>query len=147
MKKLLSAACLTVTVAFSSFAAGTTNVNAAVLHSFKLEFKNVSNVTWSTGSDYAKAVFVENNRKMEAFYNLDGAKIATSEQISLDELPVKAKRNFARKFAGFSVKEAIHFEGGGETAYYISAENEKESIIVKVSGNMDGSVFEITKKK
>jgi len=47
-------------------------------------------------------------------------------------------RAFAKKFEGYTVKEAIYFEGTEESAYFISAQNEKGSVIFKVEDN--GSV-------
>src|SRR3954463_2948098 len=108
MKKLFFLALLAVTVAGSAFAADTKKVNASVLSSFKSEFKQAANVTWKTGADYAKATFTLDNKQVEAFYNLDGQMIAKSQNIGLDELPVNAKRNFAKYFTGYNVKEAIH---------------------------------------
>ena len=72
--------------------------------------------------------------------------VGTSRAINLEELPVKARRAFAKKFDGYTVKQAIAFDGAEETAYYISAENEKEAVILKVD-NSDGlSTFKRTKK-
>src|SRR3954463_14235886 len=118
MKKLFFLALLAVTVAGSAFAADTKKVNASVLSSFKSEFKQASNVSWKTGADYAKATFTIDNKQVEAFYNLEGDMIAKSENIGLEELPVNAKRSFAKYFNGYAVKQAIHFEGTNEEAYY-----------------------------
>lgn len=146
MKKLFFAALLAVTLAGSAFAADVNKINSVTLNSFKSEFKQASNVTWKTGADYAKATFTLNNRQMEAFYNLEGELIGSSKNISLDELPVNAKRNFVKQFNGYAVKEAIRFEGIEETGYYIWADNEKESIIVKIDESRGMSVFQRTKK-
>ena len=83
---------------------------------------------------------------MEAIFSLDGDIIAICKSITLDDLPVNAKRNFARKFDGYTVTEAIRFEGADEGAYYISAENQKESVIVKVADTNYVTVFKKTKK-
>ena len=72
---------------------------------------------------------------MEAFYNVDGEISGTSKAITLEDLPVNAKRSFAKRFNGYTVKEIIHFDGTEETAYYISAENDKETVILKVGVN------------
>ena len=61
-----------------------------------------------------------------------GKFIGTNQAITLEDLPVNAKRAFAKKYEGYTVKEAIRFEGSQESAYYISAENEKGSVILKV---------------
>ncbi len=145
MKKLLIAALFAVTCITSAFAAGT-EVNASALSAFKSQFKKASDVNWTSGEGFSKATFVLNNEKMEAFYSPDGDMIGTSKAITLDELSVKAKRDFSKKFGSYTVKEAIRFEGAEEGAYYISAANEKETVIVKVDDANYVSVVKISKK-
>ena len=145
MKKLLFAVLLTVSLATSAFA-DHTNANVVVRNSFKTEFGNAANVNWSSSGEFAKATFTVNNLKMEAFYNTQGELVGTAKGINLDELPVKAKRTFAKKFSGYTVTEAIHFEGADDSAYFFSAENEKESIIFKVGANEQLSTYKQTKK-
>jgi len=146
MKKLFIAALLAISVASSAFAADVATVKAIVLNNFKHDFERATEVSWKANSDYAKATFILDHQKMEVFYNSDGDIIGTSKAISLDELPVKAKRTFAQKFDGYTVKEAIRFEGNEDAAYFISAENEKESVVLKVADNSQVSIFKKDKK-
>ena len=132
MKKLFIVALLTITVAASSFAKDNNKVNAIAANNFKAEFANATAVSWTATDNYYKATFTVNDEKMEAFYNPQGEKVATSRTISIDQLPVKAKRSFAKDFAGYTIKEAIEFEGTEEPGYYIAAESEKESVILKI---------------
>lgn len=83
---------------------------------------------------------------MEAYYSRTGEMIGTSKGITLDQLPVRAKRSFAKKYGNYNVIEAIRFEGAEEGAYYICSQNEKETIVVKVSDNDQLSVIKKTKK-
>lgn len=127
---------LALTVAISSFAA---DGNNAVSHharlNFENQFRNASDVTWAAGENFTKATFVLNNVRTEALYNTTGDFIGTNQGVTFEELPTKAKRAFAKKFAGYTVKEAVHFEGTEEEAYYFVAENEKGSVIIKVEDN------------
>ncbi|MEJ7685330.1 MAG: hypothetical protein WKG06_47305 [Segetibacter sp.] len=146
MKNLFVTALLTVTLFANSFAAAPKKVNSAILEHFNAKFKKASDVTWLVTNEYTKAAFTAADTNMEVYYNLNGDIIGTSRSISLEELPIDAKRNFAKRFAGYEVKEAIRFEGFDEAAYYISGENEKENIILKVNGNNQVSLFKKTKK-
>lgn len=146
MRNLFVTALLTVTLFANSFAAAPTKVNSAILQNFNAKFKQASGVTWVVTNDYTKAAFTADATDMEVYYNFNGDIIGTSKSISLEELPVNAKRNFAKRFEGYEVKEAIRFEGFDEAAYYISGENEKESIILKVNDNNEVSLFKKTKK-
>lgn len=143
MKKLFISALLAVTVAVSSFAAEGNNVSHTVQNAFSSQFKHASDVRWTAGETYTKATFILNNVSTEALYTVEGEFIGTNRAITLEELPVNAKRGFAKKYAGYTVKEAIRFEGTEEGAYFISAENEKGSVILKVEDN--GSISTVRK--
>ncbi len=146
MKKLIIAAIIAVSVAGSAFAAPTVSVNYNVLSSFKSAFKGAADVQWTVKEDFVKASFIINNERIEAFYNQDGEEIGTSKTITLDAMPVDAKRAFAKLYSNYTVKEAIYFVGVDENAYFISAENEKETVIIKVTENNHVSVFNQTSK-
>lgn len=137
---------MVITVAASAFAADIKKVNTNAVNSFKSDFKKAANVRWARTQNFIKATFTLDGQEMEVFYNMDGEKVATSKKIALDELPAEAKRTFTKKFDGYNVKEAIHFKGTDEEAYYISAENENESVIVKVALNQSVSIFDAVAK-
>ncbi len=61
-------------------------------------------------------------------------------------LRFKAKRSFAKRFDDYTVKEAIRFEGTEEGAYFISAEDDKKAVILKVSDNDEVSVMKVSGK-
>jgi len=147
MKKLLIAVLIVTTLATSAFAKAPTTVNYVAVKNFNIEFRHASDVKWSSTENYIKASFVYGNERMEAFYTLDGEKIGTTTGISLEQLPVKAKRAFAKNYSGYEVKQGILFEGVEENAYFLSAENEKESLIVKVYDNGSTSVDRKIEKK
>jgi hypothetical protein len=143
MKKLFTSGLLMIAVAAGSFAAGGNDVSYTIRNNFSSQFKHVSDVEWTSGQNYTKATFVLNNIRTEALYDETGEFIGTNQAIALEELPVKAKRAFAKKYDGYTVKEAIHFEGVQEDAFYIAAENEKGTVVLKVENN--GSISKIRK--
>lgn len=146
MKKLFFTTFLAATVAVSAFATDTNEINAVAVNNFEVAFKQASDVSWAANKDYIKATFVLSNIRMEALYNFDGDLIGTVKGITPEELPVNAKRAFAKKYEGYTVKEAIRFEGNEEGAYFISAENEKELVVLKVNDNSNVSVMKSRKK-
>lgn len=146
MKKLLFTAFIAVSLMSSAFCAANKEVNYFVSKSFKNDFPDVTKVEWTVASSYSKATFVVNEERTEAFYKPNGEFIGTSHAISLDDLPITAKRSFAKNYINYTVKEAIKFEGIEETAYFISAENENRSVVLKVIDNRI-SVYTISGKK
>jgi len=146
MKKLFIALMVTFAAATSAFAKDVNKVTERAIHNFNYDFKGAQQVNWTSKNNFIKADFVLNGQRMEAFYNTSGEIIGTSKNITLDQLPTSAKRTFAKRYNGYTVKEAIRFEGTEESAYYISAENEKESVILKVSDDATVSVFQHNRK-
>lgn len=132
MKKLFIAALLAITVAGSTFAADLKKLNAAILSSDKSEF--------------AKAGSISGNKQTAGPGNSKGLTIGNDEDTTLNQLPVPAKRTFAKMFDGYNVKQAIHFTEAEGEVFYISAENEKESIIVKIDDELNISIFKKIKK-
>ena len=124
-----------IAVAASSFAAEGNEAGFAARRNFTAQFKHISEVEWKSGENYTKATFVLNGLRTEALYDATGEFIGTNQAVSLDELPVKAKRAFAKRYDGYTVKEAIRFQGLEEDAYFINAENEKGSVMLKVEDN------------
>ncbi|MEJ7677453.1 MAG: hypothetical protein WKG06_06200 [Segetibacter sp.] len=145
MKKFLLTTFIAVALISSAFASPVEEVNYFVINSFKDNFPKVTDVHWDVTSSYAKATFVLNSMKTEAFYKLNGDFIGTCYAITIDDLPVYAKRSFAKKYGSYIVKEAIKFDGNEETAYFISAENEKYSVVLKVD-NSSISVYKVSSK-
>ena len=145
MKKLFIATLIVATFVTNAYAEPV-KVNRLVVSNFSAEFKDASQVSWASTSEYVKASFVSDRQKMEAFYTPSGEKIGTSRGIGIEELPTSAKRAFAKKYGNYNVKEAILFEGTEESAYFISAENDAENVIVKIFDDGSISVFKKTKK-
>src|SRR3954471_19579383 len=146
MKKLQLPAVIAVSFIASALAGPAKTVYFFVRNSFENDFKHITAVDWDVTPSYAKATFQLNNVKTEAFYKLDGEFIGSSQAVKIDDLPTAAKRNFAKKYGTYLVKEAIKFEGKDDSFFYISAENEKESVILKAD-NLGVSVYQVKMKK
>jgi hypothetical protein len=132
MKKFFAAVLIAATLTTSAFAADVNKVSEKTVNRFKTDFESAKNVDWTIRPSFVKASFIEGQKRCEAFYDLEGEFIGCSKAIDLDELPTSAKRTFAKKYSSYTVKEAIKFDGPELTSYYISAENDKESVVLKV---------------
>lgn len=146
MKKILLTAIIAISIISSAFANPGKEVNYFVINSFREDFGNVEDVKWNITPAYAKAAFILNNVATEAFYKLDGEFIGTTQTIAIEDLPIAAKRSFAKKYSNYIVKEAIKLNGNEETAYFILAENEKHSVVLKAN-NAGITVYKVSSKK
>lgn len=96
--------------------------------------------------DYVKATFVSDNVVHEAYYSQDGELVGISKATSLQALPEVVKTKLSTEYAAFNLKEAIQFDGFEESAIFVSAENDKQHLILKVS-NETVEIFKTTSKK
>jgi hypothetical protein len=133
MKKFLIATLTAIVITTSAFATDANKVSSRALSNFRQDFDNASNVEWVVRPNFSKATFNFDNKKCTAFYDNQGNLIANSYAIEIENLPTSAKRTFAKKYADYTVKEAIQMDTPNDTSYYISAENDKQSVILKVS--------------
>ncbi|MEJ7828221.1 MAG: hypothetical protein WKF91_08505 [Segetibacter sp.] len=136
MKKLFFAALIAVSVSANAFAQDVNQIDEKAVENFESAYGGASNVEWISKENFTKASFVQNEQKVEVFYNLDGDYIATTTQIKLDHVPTFVKRIVAKNYSDYTVKEAFKFQADDEAAYFISAENEKENVVLKVNGGL-----------
>lgn len=148
MKKFIIAiAAIAFTTASAVYASDASNVSIRIKDAFETKFDGAKNVNWTTNVNFVKATFDYKNEKVEAFYNVDGNLIGISRAITINALPIAAQKELDKKYSNYKTTESIVFEGQEETNYFISLENEKQSLILKISAEGDTSVYKKTKKK
>src|SRR5215217_8078325 len=107
MKKVLFSVLLTVFSTLASFANASIVTNARAEQIFATDFKEATNVKWTSATGYLQVSFTLDSKDMQAFYDHEGSFIAVSSKIAFGELPTNAKRALAKKLVGYTVLEAI----------------------------------------
>lgn len=120
---------------------GSKNVNYWVLNKFNATYQEAKEVNWVVTDKFAKASFLLDGEKMEAYYSPEGEFIAESKAIPTAELPRTAKRALDKKYKNFTIKEVIEYTTTERVEYYISLENEKSSKILKISSGGSVEVY------
>ena len=143
MKKLFFTALIAVSVSISAFAQDVNQIDRKVVNNFEASYGGASNVEWISKENFTVASFIQNEHKVEVFYTADGDFVATTSYVGMEELPSFAKKSVIKKYADYTVTEAFKFKADGETSYFISVENEKENVVLKVK---DGSVAVYSKR-
>ena len=143
MKKLFISSFLAITVAISGFAAERNKAGFALPEKFSFKFKQFLDVERTSSENSTVATFIFDNIRTSALDTEAGEFVGIGQAMTLEDLPLNAKRAFAGKYQGNTVKEAIHFEGLQENAYYISAKNGKGLVILEVKNN--GPILTIEK--
>ncbi|TDH23036.1 hypothetical protein EXU57_18425 [Segetibacter sp. 3557_3] len=132
MKKILIATLVSVMFISSAFAKKVSVVNSQALRSFRSDFAGATNVKWTSMDTYSWVSFSMKNEQVRAYYDTDGSLIGTGKSIQMDQLPTASKRAFAKRYSDYNVNEIMEFTAEYETAYFISATNEKETVILKL---------------
>lgn len=143
-KKLLLVAAIMGAMSVSAFAAP---INSKAMQNFSKEYANASHVTWTAAENYTKASFVWNNQTMWAYYDENGDYIGVGRAIDLKSLPLDATKTLKERYAKYTPTEAVEFDDAGDSVnYYVSMENNKQKIILKISSNGDVGIFKKIRK-
>lgn len=117
MKKITLLSALFAILSLSTFAADGGNksddVNKVpyfVLRQFESEFANAKEMTWTVNENFEKVEFTSDNVKMSAYYDSNGKYIGHTESVTYNVLPTHAKKQIAREYEGFHVRELIRFQ-------------------------------------
>ncbi|MFD1257772.1 hypothetical protein ACFQ3S_13270 [Mucilaginibacter terrae] len=81
-----------------------------VIRQFESEFSNAKEIVWTVTETFEKAEFTVDQVKMAAFYDSNGKYIGHTEAVAYNVLPSTAKKQIAREYEGYHVKELIRFQ-------------------------------------
>jgi len=140
-KKLFLAGIAGVFIFSSAFANGE-ETNTRAISNLKRDYKNAKNIEWKVTSQYTKASFTWNNQYLEVFYNKDGETIAESKYINANNLPLKAQQFINKKYADYTMTEAVEFnsEESG-LCYYVTLNKDTSKQILKITPDGTVSIF------
>ncbi|WP_256013050.1 hypothetical protein [Desertivirga xinjiangensis] len=82
-------------------------ITPAAISWFKAEFKTAVNVTWVLGSDYQKAMFTIDGKKLTALFDLKGNYLASTQTVAFDEIPESAKAEIAKSYKDYNFSSAL----------------------------------------
>lgn len=142
MKKLFFAVIAALMLTSTAIASdGGKNVNYWVLNKFNSTYVDAKDVTWIVTDKFAKASFLMDGERMEAYYTTDGEFIAESKAIPTAELPRAAKKALDKKYKDFTIKEVIEYSTADRVEYYVSLDSPKTSKILKISATGSIEVY------
>ncbi len=123
----------------ASFATPGDHVSTTVKIAFEKDFTKARNVSWQNTGDFYFANFVMNGIETDAAYSDAGELVGTSRKISLAQLPLNINLSVTQQYEDYTLRDAItELSFNGETQYYITIDNAKQSLRVrcKTSGEI-----------
>ncbi|MDT3401720.1 hypothetical protein [Mucilaginibacter terrae] len=117
MKKLTLLSALFAILSLSAIAADggkknddVSKVSSYVIRQFESEFYSAKDITWTVTEGFEKADFTVDNVKMAAYFDTNGKYLGHTEAVTYNVLPSHAKKQIAREYEGYHVKELIRFQ-------------------------------------
>lgn len=145
MKKIIYTAFLLTGLTVSTFA-GTTDegkeakISGTVKVKFTSAYADAENVVWSATPKFKKATFVQDGAQVTVFYNRLNEYVATTQLITVTQLPATAIKNLIKYYPGYQMGEIIKYTGADE-AFFVNLRNEKENFLVKITGDATVGYF------
>ena len=133
----------------------TTNILAALMLLFSVsgfaagkDFSLVTGATnWEKKNDFYFATFLLNEVETNAAYNEEGELVAVSRTIEIAKLPLSISMSLTKKYEDFKFPaSALELNFEGQTAYYLTLENDKKVLNLKCFSNGEISVENKVKK-
>ena len=142
MKKLLLAATLLTALTTAAFADGKKSTTK-LANQLKESLKSLNESAWVITSNYKKASFTFNGQSTHAFLSVEtGDLIGFSFDIDKSALPEAAKENFAKKYQGWKIDNAIMFlDGLGNVNYFAQVSKDKKSLALMISPRGSLSIY------
>jgi hypothetical protein len=147
MKRILFTMTLMLSlISMSSFANDNSEkVNGAVLASFKSNFRNATEVSWSVSQQYVKASFALNGQYVTAFYDNGGELIALTRHISSTQLPITLQAGLRKQYGDYWISELFEVANEEGTSYYVTLETADTRLVLKSEGT-DWTSFQKQRK-
>jgi hypothetical protein len=143
-KQLSIAAILFLSISLSSFAGNPVEKIPGFrgVEHFMSTFPQATGIVCKNKGEFTEVNFTWQGMKLAAFYDLDGNQIATSREISVDNLPLTVQLNLKKEYAGFIPKEALEFDDiDNSLSYYVTVVSIKTTYLLRVSADGSSSVF------
>ena len=144
MKKIIVALALVFTIS-SAFAKDVT-ITKQVIESFRSNFSNIKEITWTITDSYYKAAFTLNEQKVFAFFNCDGEYLGLTRYISTFQLPLNLQSDLKRHYGQKWVTDLFEVSNDEGTAYYITIEDSNTKFILNSTPGGDWHLYKKEKK-
>lgn len=144
MKQLSIAAVLFLSISLSSFAGnpGGTTPSFKGAGNFMQTFPQATGIEYKNKGEFTEVHFTWQGLSLFAFYDNDGDLVATSRNISADNLPLTVQLNLQRQYAGYAIKNAIEYnDNDNNLSYYVNVVGPKTSLLLQISTDGSLSVF------
>jgi len=101
---------------------------AIVLSSFRSSFNNAENVSWSSVKDLYRVDFTLDEQNISAFFDEDGNLIASSRNVTLQQIPMSLKSDLKKNYPDHEVAGLFEVDKEDGITYYATIRNSKNQL-------------------
>ena len=138
MKKILSL--IMILGVLSTSAMAFEGENPRLVSSLKKNFTGARNISWKDikGANIVQANFTYEQQQMKAFFDEEGALIASARYVTKEVLPLVVSKTLSSRYANYELTDAIEYHSEGDTSYLLTIENGKRRLTLRAyaSGHM-----------
>ena len=135
-------------LSITAFASEGETVTAKVKLAFEKDFVKAKDVNWKKTGEFYFASFSINEAFVDVAYNEDGELVGTSRKISTTQLPLFLSLILSQKYGQYKMSvEATELSFNGETHYYVTAINSKQTLRLNCKPNGEVSIDKKIKNK
>lgn len=116
--------------------------NYAVKH-FEQDFKTAKKISWDIESDYVKANFEVDDKKMAALYDLQGNYLGAVEYLSYEQIPEKARLDIEKQYKSYDFSSALKVVSRPHDSdindvgtYWVNLSNNVKNLILNISPSL-----------
>jgi len=131
----------------SAFANNAEGVSDKVINSFKKDFAEARDIQWEKSKEYIKATFSLNEQVTFAYYAEDGNLLAVSRNLASGQLPINLLTDVKKNYSNYWITQLFEIASKSENSYYITLENENQTIVLKSTGSDGWELFKKDKKQ
>lgn len=131
---MILAICMMVSLLSQSSLAAEPKLTNRVERAFQTSFSDAEDAQWSEVEDLFKVNFTLNDRRMFAFYNVNGELVVTGRYLSVKNLPKVARQKLEAEANGATISEVFEISEGLDTKFYATLYNGPERKIIVSTG-------------
>jgi hypothetical protein len=115
----------------TSIASWGDEVPCDVVSAFKKDFSSASDVKWSDKTFFFEVEFTYDERRVFAFYSLEGKFMGLYHHISSTELPEYLRKSIMENHPGYWITELFKSSRKSGNSYYLTLQNADDKIMFR----------------
>ncbi len=115
-------------------------VPCEVVNAFKKDFNSASEIKWSDNTFFFQVEFTYAEKRLFAFYSLEGKFMGLYRHISSTELPGYLRNSIREDYPNYWITELFQLSKKAGDAYYLTLQNADDKIMLKSQYGTDWKV-------